>query len=167
MKLKLGSKKFLERLFVSNLYKNIDEMPIYNWWQIHESGDLTYVMKHRRKVLFMFIYGYFLNGKWEDLYNQFIDKFGLSDHFKMVIDKKKAIVQMKISKMLNDDFSLQTLIDVAEIELKEMNDISGGGFLSTKANIEKNMGFQIDAKGTSVSEFYTYINLAVDNGRIR
>lgn len=106
----------------------------------------------------------FLSELWKKIYDQYFEKFGLGENFISILEKKKEIAMMKCDRWLSGDKSMETFIKVAEIELEEMQSLSSGDFLETKAFIEKTLSFQIDMKHTSVSEFYTYFKIAIENG---
>ena len=96
---------------------------------------------------------------WSRVYDQYIDRFGMNDDFISYLMKQREISIMKIDRWLNDDRSLETLIDVAELELKEITENGGSDFFETKSAMEKELGFMIDVKKCSVTEFYSYIRL--------
>ena len=149
---------FLERIFLSRCYYSVDDLPVYNWWQIHETGDLYLLYPNKvKKIWFKKL---LLNKLWVKIYDGFIQRFGLGDNFQNIIKKKKYIAITKINRLLSGDKSLGTLIEIAILELAELEKISSGDFLYTKSNLEKIMGFQINIKKTTVSEFYTYLKLA-------
>jgi hypothetical protein len=75
-------------------------MPIWNWNKIHETGDLKYLVitdnykdieeqNNEEKA-----------DLWLDLYQQYIDEFGINDDFKRFMRKKQQLAakSMMISK---------------------------------------------------------------------
>lgn len=106
-----------------------------------------------------------MSNLWRKLYDQYFEKFGLGENFISILEKKKEIAMMKCERWLTGDKSMETMIKVTEIELEELQSINGGDFLETKAYIEKTLNFQINMKLTSVSEFYSYLKIAIASGR--
>lgn len=102
---------------------------------------------------------------WQTLYDEYLLAFGIGEHYKEIIEKEREISLLKIDRYLQNEKSMETLIDIAELELAEMKGIKGGNFLETKSIIEKVLSFQIDMKKTSVAEYYTYLGLAVEQGK--
>lgn len=140
------------------VFRDIDEMPIYNWNKIHETGDLKYLIKDGFKAE-----GYemrFLLRRWKKLYEQFIDRFGFSDEFLSILELEKNIALLKIEKAERGDENIQTFIEIDEIKLQkkkaELSNVKSD-FFDIKAGVESSLGFHIDPKKCTVVEFYSYI----------
>lgn len=133
-------------------------MPIENWWNIHERMDYSYLLKQRREInRFEKI---ILIRSWNVTYNEYIKAFGFSDLFKQLMQKQQELARLKIEKMITGDRSLQTFIDITQIEIDDLNKRTQnpGTLHESKINIEKIVGFRIDTKNVSVREYYSYIN---------
>lgn len=137
-------------------YTSIDDMPIFNWYKIHESADLSYVCVKRKK----------LNDKqikiasecWTELYNDYISRFGFSESFLEVIEKQQEIALLMIQRAETGDESIETLIDIRTLELnKKQGDSPKIDFMEMKSSLEKSLGFRINIKDCSVNEFYSYL----------
>lgn len=139
-------------------YKSIDEMPIFNWNKIHETGDLKYLLHDKCKVE---SYEFrFLLKRWKKLYEQFIDRFGFSDEFLSILELEKNIALLKIEKAERGDENIQTFIEIDEIKLQKKKAELGGvksDFFDIKAGVESSLGFHIDTKKCTVVEFYSYV----------
>jgi len=133
-------------------------MPIYNWWQIHKTGKMDYLLRKLRKLKGWQAAG--LQPQWNRLLDQHIMHFGLTETFQDIISKRKEIAIMKCDRWIEDDRSINTLIAVAEQELEKMLEKNSGDLLETKSQLESIRKHQIDMKHTTVTEFYTYINEA-------
>jgi hypothetical protein len=134
-------------------YKTIDDLPVYHWNKINETGDISYLGGENKKE----------NEKlWQDIQDQFVDTYLIkSDNFIEIFLKKKDIAVQEIEMVLSGDRSLATFINIAKLELEKMTEVKGKkiSFNEQVALIEKFMGFQINTKITSVSQFYSYVNL--------
>jgi hypothetical protein len=85
------------------------------------------------------------------------------------MEKKRSIALLKIEFIENGDLALQTIIEIAELELAEIESrfTGKGSFWNLKATIEKLVGFRIDAKTVTVVEFYSYIENLKSQGKLR
>lgn len=140
------------------VFRDIDEMPIYNWNKIHETGDLKYLIKDGFKAESYEIR--FLLKRWKKLYEQYVNRFGFSDDFLSILELEKNIALLKIEKAERGDENIQTFIEIDEIKLqKKKSELSNvkSDFYDIKAAIESNLGFHIDPKKCTVVEFYSYL----------
>lgn len=157
--------KRYESKLVDECWPSINEMPIANWFEIHESGDLSFLFKKQKKVrgLWMDV----LMRHWKKLINQFIARFGIGDGLLELIEKEREIALLKIRRHLEDDPSLQTYIDVALFELEKMKGMASdrADFYQLKGMLELKTGFPIDKRKTSVAEYYSLIKL-IEKGNI-
>lgn len=147
------------RRYKKKVYKSIDELPLWNWFRIQETNELKYLFKENVSKWEFFIFQ--LAEVWENLYNEFINTFGISDSLREVLQIKKEIAVMRY-KMVADDSNayLQTFINIKEYELKQiLGRLEKQEFTSAKVYIEKYMGFRIDLKTTSVKEYYEYLKV--------
>ena len=160
MKVKLSLFRNLYLWFVARLnkyysrryYQDLEELPIWNWWKIHESKDFKYLLKEDKKLTehapLIF----------DALYSEFISIFGVGDSYKTYLDKLKEIRIAEIDMVLFDDPSMETFIDIMKTELDDIKMAnSGGTYMDTAIAVEKNMGFKLNTKEISVFEYYSYI----------
>lgn len=152
----MGKKKQIK----AKCYESIDDMPVYNWFKAHEDGEVKWFFlpgvkdfsKRAREQAY---------AAWGKLKDQFIDKFGISDTQKIILMLKRDLALLKIKKHLSGDDSIENFIRAKEqsIEAIRKNQGPGDDFVITKGYVEKFMGMRIDAKLTTVSEFYGYIEM--------
>lgn len=135
-------------------------MPIFNWWHLHRTNDLHWIMvDHKVKLTKKSMKA--LYEMYEKLNDEFINEFGFTDEFKEYIEKKREIEILKLDLMISGDKTIETFIEIAELELKKLSsEFEGANFMDIKASLDKAMGFQIDPKKTSVHEYYSYIKFA-------
>lgn len=139
-------------------YKTIDEMPIYNWNKIHETGDLRYLLHDKCRIE---PYEFrFLLKRWKKIYEEYVNRFGFSEEFLSILELEKNIALLKIEKAERGDENIQTFIEIDQIKLEkkkaELNAVNSD-FYDMKAAIESNLGFHIDPKKCTVIEFYSYL----------
>lgn len=155
----------LKGLFKRYCYTGIDTMPVYNWMQLNENFDIKFILK--KPLWINKINKLSLALIWKDVYYQYIDKFGFTDEFIYLLEKKREIALKKIDLIVTGDKSINTLIKIDEIELEKMLEGSKGktSFMEIKIHIEKFFGFHLDLKNVTVSEFYSYLEVIRKHGR--
>lgn len=150
------------------IYESIEDLPIWNWNKIHDKGDLTYLRINRINGHKTSEEHKSLSETWDKIFSEYIDRFGFSDSFLSIMDKKKQIAFYKIEKMVTGDETIDTMIEICENELRQMSEIKkGADFWQSKSSIEKMIGFALDAKKTSVIEFYSHIENLKSEGKIK
>jgi hypothetical protein len=138
-------------------FESIDELPIYNWNEIHKTGDLTFMLIDRTKTKGVNFKK--LLEQWELIYEQYILKFGFDSHYLSILEKQLYIAELIIEKAETGDNSINTFIELEKqllLKLQEKNK-STGDFYESKSRLEKELGFYIDIRKCSVVEFYSYI----------
>lgn len=149
-----------------NYYSSLDEMPIYNWRMINETNNLEFLLKKKKKLSEREIL--ILEDVFATLYDSFLDTFGISDTYRRMLELKRDIAVLQARMVIENDRSLRTDIRIADYELKELNkkgSESKQTFIEVKAYIEKFMGFRINQYETSVTEYYSYLDIMKKNNK--
>lgn len=155
--------KRLQRRLDRDVYPDLNTLPIANWWKINSTNNYAYLLRVNRDVSEREYT--ILEGKYDDLMEDYIVRYGMNDQLNDVLEKQREIALMRIDLILKNDPSLQTLIEVAEIELNELvKSQEGMSYQTLKAIIDKVMGFQINENTTSVVQFQSYIELTKQHG---
>lgn len=94
---------------------------------------------------------------WDDLFNDYFVRFGMTESFKNYMDKRMQIGKMKLDCIVNDRPHMVTFIEIAELELNEI-EVDPPDFLSTVVTLEKFLGFSIDTRTCSVAKYNAYLN---------
>lgn len=137
------------------LYQDLDELPIFNWFKIHETGDLNYLVVSGKNG-----YKKKLQEHWRKLYDMYIEAFGFSSEFLKILNKEKQIALMMIEKAETGNAVLQTHIELKQYDLTKMKDgMTKANLYQIKAHMDKHFGFHFDAKKVSVMEFFNNIKL--------
>lgn len=138
------------------MWANIEEMPVYNWFKIHSTGNLTFL---RVDPLRDFEHSDYLNSIWHDLYDEFLDKYGLSDEFVQLMKLKKRHTIELLDYVINGDNFKLTEADITEAEMQEiMNQQNPLEDDETIIMIESSLGFKVNPKEISVVEYYNYLD---------
>ena len=154
----------------TKIYKSIEEMPIYNFhnimtekdtdalnWLLYKPDEFVIKPKEIERV----------GKQWIKLYDEYLEHFGISKQYEKVMNQEDKITKLIISRWLQDDKSLESII---KIEQQRLNELTGkkkkkSTFEEDVAIIEKYRGIGIDIKKTSVKMFYTYIKLMEKDGK--
>ena len=136
------------------MYDSIHVMPVWNWMEIHEKHDLKYLLIDPGQT----ISKEDLANQWERLYAEYIEEFGIHEKYRDYLQKRIHIARMKCDMILTDDFSLQNIIDVEEIELQAMlKDREKIKYMDIVASLSKFMGFHVNTRQITVFEYYSYL----------
>ncbi len=149
------------------MYKSIEDLPIYNFHKIMITSDLSYLLKEKIKKKRLLKMHDILENQWNLLYNEYLDHFGLSKNYKKIIDQETKVCMLLINRWLKDDRSIENIIEIEELKLKELNSSKKKKttFEEDVAIIEKYRGIGMNAKVTSVKMFYTYVKLLEEDGK--
>lgn len=143
-------------------YESIDDLPVYNWFKIHETSDLSFLLVKKKKFVKMNQHTV-VKKIWTQIYDEYFQKFGFSDNFLSILQKETEISLLIIEKTISGDESINTLIKIIQIEIEKLK---GSGsknapidFFKLKSDMEERLKFRINMKECSVTEFYSYISL--------
>lgn len=149
------SSKNLEQL---NCYRTIEELPIRVWFEIHKDGDYTKLLKVDVKLTDETIFN--ISKVWTSIYNEYIEKFGLSDEFMSELRTEIKIANLRADLVITGQRYLNTLIKIEEekkklneLEIKEPNDLE-----TVLAKMSKYYGFKLSSRELTVNEYYSYLN---------
>jgi len=130
-------------------YQSIEEIPLFNWQKCLE-GDVKYVNLETKED----------SGNQEaftKLYDAFLQKRGVNKEYKKYLDilKKKALLQCEFL-ITKDNFKL-TQIEIEDAKIVSLQKTSEAGLSIDKTLIYlgKWLGYRLDWKIISVSEFYS------------
>jgi hypothetical protein len=141
-----------------NFYSTIDDLPVYNWFQIQKTNDLVWLLKESKtlsddnKIQ--------LEAIWREIYFEFLDTFGIPEQMKEILSLKRDIAVLNARMYIDSDSSLLTFIEIKEYQLAKLtasNEVNSVG--NVRVYVEKFMGFKLNEKEISVKEFYQYIDV--------
>ena len=152
-----------EKPLLDKYYVSIEELPVYNWWKLHEKNDFKQVLKDKKDEIDDRVVEVV-----KELQNEFITTFGIDENYAQYLRKQIQIELMKINVLKTGDRSLETMIDILEIELEDLTrKEEDKGMSGTTIAVEKWMGFKLDTLKISTFEYYSYIKAIerATNGR--
>lgn len=133
-------------------------MPVWNWNKIHETGDLKYLIKSDNYKDLADQNNEEMASLWMDLYQQYIDEFGVNDNYKRYMQKKQQLAA-KIAEYIasGDKFKLNK-INIIEIDIKSMLDEKQPQkFHDVITTLDEFFNRDIDPKVLTVQKYYSYI----------
>lgn len=141
-------------------FSSIDDLPIYLWNKIHETGDVSFLLRIRKPIS---IYKKRkLSAIWKSIQDQYLKHFGLGEIMSQIISKERELILMNEDYVINNNTNQLTFIEIAEVEIAEMKKKIihyKSDFWQTKAKLEKILGIAIDMHKISVSEYYSYFKM--------
>jgi len=140
------------------VYSSIDDLPQWNWTQIHKTGNLAYIKKLDSYRNIEEDNRLVLEQIWLSIYDQYLEEFGLSKEYKEILERKKEIARMKNEFIMTDNRNLLNFIKIEELELEASFDKSEGmNFESVVVGIERVQKIHIDIKKITVFEYNNYL----------
>jgi len=146
--------------FLRTVYTSIRELPVYYWNMISETGDLTLLYKDEGGLEARLV------DLWEDLQQQHLDEFGISQQMisyeRLLI--KLAKLQIKYVLSSPRDRTLLIHIKIARNEIAQRNKIKAMKFGRLMVIVQKYLGFQINPRTYSTYDwYYTLKMIASEN----
>ena len=143
-----------------NYYHSINEMSLYNWKEC-QSGDLRFV---RLDVT---------NGNeiddskcWDEVYNSFIQKFGLSKKLNEYLRQKNNLTKKYKEFAISGDRFVLNEINTIKERISDLEKQTGGGSIDDAVfYVSKSFGNFINEKKVTVVQFYTAYNKLVEDGK--
>jgi hypothetical protein len=145
--------------FLSKVWGSIEEMPIYNWVKILETGDLKWLFIDKGRVSEQ------ASDHWLILQQQYIDEFGLDENYKQQLRLMEKLKTLNLDFVLTRDRSLLNVIKITEIDLEMDGSKEAISFYQILDYVEKYKGFSIDPKKTSVMKWYYSLKNMSNNGK--
>lgn len=148
-------------LYPPEIYDSIEDLPIWNWWEIERTGNVKLLsLKGSKSKLYKYLF--YCSSVWDFMQDQHIKEFGIPKGYIEISTAKAnhAIAKAKYS-VSQDNWDL-TLLNIAK---KELEDIKPKGKptsnYKTKGKIEVALNIQrIDPKKTTVIEYYNLMEQA-------
>ena len=138
-------------MFVQQYYNDIDTMPIYNYLQVVDYGNNAALIRKRGLFKRSFIEAF------ENIQRQLVARFGISESYAEILEKKREITLLKIDLHVTDDRFNNTLIRIAEAELKALQERKSSTVDEIKDYLEKYKGFHLSLHKITVAEWFGYL----------
>lgn len=135
-------------------YNDVYELPVLNWWKLHETNDFKWLLKDKNKKV-----NKYAENKFKAVRSEFIALFGIDKKYEDYLNKLIKLTLLEIDICLNKDKSKKIFADLLELELKDMlneeekDAFNDNGFSA----VSKFVGGNIKISEISVYEFYSHI----------
>ncbi len=151
------------------MFEGIYDMFIFNWWQLAETNDLTWLLMDRNAFVSS---GKKVKGRIETklnqrkkiISNQFFNEIALNSDTEVYILKLYKLQEIRTEFILTGDRSLETeyLVLLKQIEGKEkLAKLSAKDNYEEKGLLGKFMGWPINDRATTIKEYHSYVSLLV------
>lgn len=145
------------------LYRSINEMPMYNFRQIINTGDTRYLYKLEN--YYDLPQEYPDPEKWDDIFWEYIEAKGLDQKFRLRLELKAKLVVLENEQIFQGKKN-QTKISIVQLKLDELkkgaiksNDLENDAILS------KYLGFVINPMTTTVSQYIGFEKLLKESNK--
>lgn len=135
-----------------NLYSSIDDLPIWNWTRVHDTGQLGYLLKEVKEDD-----RGDLQHLWDSMYDEYIKEFGVSEQYEKELVIRKKIGELQCQLIITEDKIIKSFIGAEQHYLDELRKIKKLTFEETIVEIEKTRPFAVNIKEMSVRRYYTYL----------
>lgn len=147
-------------------YNDINELPIRNWFKVHKEQDYSFLLMDNKKLSDDEVVDAML--LWDVLNNQYLDRFGLSDEFRLEMDVRNRIAEYKADHIITKDNYYRTLIKIEESKLKifAKDDTDNEKLERTLVKLSKGYGFKLDSKDLTTEQYYSYLYELTDGKKV-
>ena len=138
-------------------FDSIEDLPIWNWWKIADSGNLIYM----QKLDYYDKEDYSIKAfeLWNKVQNEYLEEFGITDEFRQVLSLKKKWIKAKTDYLLTGERFKLTEIDIIDAQIKDTTankiDVDKEDTLIV---LEQKLNRELDPKKVSVKKYFKYIN---------
>jgi len=154
-------------------YKSIEDLPIWNFRKINETGDLKYLFKAKDYNRFMIYRRWGLSEIYNNIAYQLLDAFGqdriLEDYeqaknefMEMFWTYQAEIAQAQLDERLPDR-TLETHLSIKDREVQQISKYFSkfdSKFFNEVEAIATHRGVHLDPKKISVIQWYAYLKRA-------
>ncbi len=139
------------------LYTSIDEMPAYNWLKCVENQQYEWCAVKRPTGHLSNAHMNECKGAFGLLYEQYIDRYGISEHLQEILSLQNQIMIHNIDLAIDGDRSIKMHIKIKEMELAKLIEAAPVKTNSVKIAIEKYLNRHLDMRIITMVEYYDYI----------
>ena len=152
------------------MYKGINDIPTYNWWQLNESLDLDFLLVKERKGELTDNQEYALLERFQLIRAEFFDKIALDEAVEDLLLKKYKLQEYRCEILEgNDPDYYRTLYEILERKIEAIESAtanSGTTNLQIKAALEESQHYYIDTRIVPIAEFHAIFDRYKEKVRI-
>ena len=146
----------------SDKYSSIDDLPMYNWKQIHDTNELKWLFTDKQEIENSFE----LELIWSNIYDEYLSEFGLSEEYKEILKVKRRIGMLQADYIIKEDRLTLNYINIEKNALESLYGTTktGSSFRDSLVHLEKMQGIKINTKEITVADYYNYLRSIKNNG---
>lgn len=146
-----SSNGILNISYADQIWTSIEDMPIWNWNKICETGDLIYLFKkhNKRKAA-----SKELEPVWMELQQQHMNEFGIDFALLVRIKTMRKVIKLNLKFYETRDRSLLNIIDIEKSRIEQSTANIKTRFYNVVNYVSKHMAFRVNPKEFSVVEWY-------------
>jgi hypothetical protein len=163
MQSEVKSSQSLELEYSLDTYESIEDLILRIWWKIHETGDVTLLLKDKTEITDKVIA--YCSDMWDTIRNQHMDKFGITSSYKEYLNQIYKVATLKADLALSQNRMLKTFLKLAELELESLTSGKVPNEYKHKAMIQNAIGRHIDPNKETVVEYYSEIQLLEERSK--
>ena len=163
MQSEVKSSQSLELEYSLDTYESIEDLILRIWWKIHETGDVTLLLKDKTEITDKVIA--YCSDMWDTIRNQHMDKFGITSSYKEYLNQIYKVATLKADLALSQNRMLKTFLKLAELELESLTIGKVPNEYKHKAMIQNAIGRHIDPNKETVVEYYSEIQLLEERSK--
>ena len=148
-----------ETSYLSNLWADLEEMPINNWRLILETGDLKYLFKSGKGRV-----SKRCEDHWDNLQQEYINEFGIEENYKQLLRLQTKLTNLNLDFVITRDRHLLNVIRIIEADIEDLKKGESIKFFEMLDHVEKYKGFAIDPNKYSVKKWYYSLKNISKNG---
>lgn len=169
-----------ESIWRLRYYTSIETLPIETWFKIHQTGDLKLLIRNKFyfKLCFFLLLipiGYFLSvlvsfglillvllykenpaKVWEKIYDEFIQRIGLSKEYTDYIERIKRVALLECEWVIEPSPINKAQLMIERMQLEDTQKQKNVEYSKIIAQVSKSQGYRINPKEVTVLEFYSY-----------
>lgn len=135
----------------ANRWESVKDLPLFNWIKCNE-GNVKYVNKDATSRKDDEQY-------FRKLYDEYLSIYGVGENLKEYLSVKQRLAGFRLDYIIKGDEFLLNMIAIEEIKLQELEkQMSGVNYEDLLNDLRKHLGFWIDSKVITVSEFKSLID---------
>ena len=140
-------------------YRSLEDLPAWNFYQIRKNGDFRYLYKLEEYYDLEEIEpGEELPALWSDLFDQYIDTFGLGKEYKEALELRREIVILQAEVLMTKNTFLNNKIRHKQMRLDELTTTKDEQKISTFEEqviaLERWRKMPIDSKTITCVRFF-------------
>ena len=145
------------------LYRSIEDLPMWNFRKIISEGDTRYLYKLKDYFKLPKKYPDYI--KWDDIFWEYIEAKGIEFNFKLRLELKAKLAILENEEIFEGKKNGVKIMMVNERLKSLQKDTKKNTDLENDAVLSKYLGFLINPKTTTVSQYIGFEKLLIESSK--